>query len=63
MSHTFITVNDFEDTKEWKKFIKGLCEKSKCNKYKGEYAVKLNNKLHLKLSLLERILLELLLYQ
>ncbi len=46
MSFTFITVNDFEDTKEWKKFLKGLCKKSNCNKYKGEYVVKIYNKIH-----------------
>ena len=46
MSFTFITVNDFEDTKEWKKFLKGLCKKSNCNKYTGEYVVKIYNKIH-----------------
>ena len=47
MSFTFITVNDFEDTKEWKKFLKGLSKKSKCNKYNGEYVVKIYNKIHI----------------
>jgi len=47
MSYTFITVNDFEDVKEWKKFLWRLCEKNDCNKYIDQYAVKLNNKINI----------------
>ena len=47
MSFTFITVNDFEDTKEWKKFLKGLCKKSNCTgNPEWSYVVKIYNKIH-----------------